>query len=98
MSVKDDLKVLWQYIKDYAEDEDIDLNEAFSATIDGFEFDESMMRGDTIGSLSEDEARSLLFDINYMAVNELFGGDFETWNYTLESLGFDDETIGFLNY
>ena len=52
-----------------------------------------------IYALSDDKAKSLLFDMNYMAVNELFGGDFDTWNEVLiYGLGFDDETIEFLNY
>ena len=98
MGIKENVKALWQYVKDYAEDEEIDLREAFAATVQGFEYDESMMRDEAIDALSDDEARTLLFDINYMAINELFSGDFETWNYTLEGLGFDEETIDFLNY
>lgn len=98
MNVKENIKTLWAYVRDMAEDEEIDLNEAFAETIEGFEFDEAAMSDEAIDVLSDAEARTLLFDIGYMAVNELFGGDFETWNYTLESLGFDEETIEFLNY
>ena len=98
MNIKDNIKTLWACVTDMANDEEINLKEAFEAIIDGFDFEESMMSDETINQLSDDEARTLLFDIGYMAVNELFGGDFETWNYTLESLGFDAETIEFLNY
>ena len=98
MDVKKNVKALWQYVADFAEDEEIDLSEAFAATIGGFEYDKAKMSDEAIDALSDDEARRLLFDISYMAVNELFGGDFETWGYTLESLGFDDETIDSLNY
>lgn len=98
MNIKENIKTLWNYIKDMADNEEIDIKEAFEATINGFDFDESKMSDETINQLSDDEARSLLFEIGYMAVNELFGGDFETWNYTLENLGFDEETIEFLNY
>ena len=97
MNIKDNIKTLWAYVTDMVNDEEIDLKEAFEATIDGFDFEESMMSDEAINQLSDDEARTLLFDIGYMAVNELFGGDFETWNYTLESLGFDAETIELLN-
>ena len=98
MDAKKNLKTLWAYVRDMAEDEEIDINEAFAETIEGFEFDEARMSDDAIDAMSDDEARTLLFDIGYMAVNVLFGGDFEAWNYTLESLGFDEETIEFLNY
>ena len=98
MDVKKNVKALWQLVSDFAEDEEIDLSEAFAATVEGFEYDKAKMSEEAIDALSDDEARGLLFDISYMAVNELFGGDFETWSYTLEGLGFDDETIDFLNY
>ena len=97
-NIKENVKALWQYVKDCAEDEEINLRATFAVAVPGFEYDEAMMSDEAIDALSDDEARALLFDINYMAINELFDGDFETWNYTLESLGFDDETIGFLNY
>lgn len=98
MGVKNNVKALWRYVKDYADDEDINLRATFAVAVPGFEYNEAMMSDEAIDALSDDEARALLFDINYMAINELFGGDFETWNYTLESLGFDEETIEFLNY
>lgn len=98
MNVKENIKILWSYVKYMVDDEEIDINDAFAATIEGFEFNEDMMSDKVIDALSDTDARTLFFDIGYMAVNELFGGDFETWNYTLESLGFDDETIEFLNY
>jgi len=48
--------------------------------------------------MTDDQASQLLFDLAYMAVNGLFGGDFHTWNDVLESLGFDEETLDYLNY
>lgn len=97
MSVKNGLKNMLQYIKDFAEDEDINLQETF-AIMESFEYDEEKLSNEAIDAMSEEEAKSLLFDVNYVAINELFGGDFETWNYTLEAFGFDEETIDFLNY
>lgn len=98
MNIKENIKTLWTYVKDMANEEELNIKNAFDSTIEGFDFNKSMMKDDTINQLSDDEARTLLFDIGYMAVNELFGGDFETWNYTLKNLGFDAETIEFLNY
>ena len=98
MNIKEAIKTLWVYVKSIADDEEIDIKEAFDATIEGFDFEEFKLSDDTINQLSDNEARTLLFDVGYMAVNELFGGDFETWNYTLESLGFDAEIIELLNY
>ena len=98
MNIKACIKSLWSYVKDMAEDEELDLDSAFDATIEGFEYDADMITNELIDSLSDIDARALLFSIGFMAVNELFGGDFETWNYTLDSLGVDDEMIEFLNY
>ena len=80
------------------EDEGMDIVETFAEAVPSFEYSEEKMTNEAIDMLSEDEARSLLFDIGYMAVNTLFGGDFETWLCTLEGMGFDEETIDFLMY
>lgn len=64
-----------------------------------FELETEMLEPAALEDLSEEAARSLLFDLSYMAVNGLFGGDFYTWNEILHySLGFDEETQDFLNY
>ena len=97
MSTKNDVKELWKYLTDIFEREEIEA--AFVASMEGFEYEPAKINAEMIDALSDEEAQSLLFDINYMAVNELFGGDFGTWNEVLVySLGFDDETLDFLNY
>lgn len=97
MSTKNDVKDLWKYLTDIFEREEIEA--AFDASMEGFEYEPAKINAEMIDALSDEEAQSLLFDINYMAVNELFGGDFGTWNEVLVySLGFDDETLDFLNY
>ena len=97
MSTKNDVKDLWKYLTDIFEREEIEA--AFDASMEGFEYEPAKINAEMIDALSDEEAKSLLFDINYMAVNELFGGDFGTWNEVLVySLGFDDETLDFLNY
>jgi len=97
MSTKNDVKDLWKYLTDIFEREEIEA--AFDASMEGFEYEPEKINAEMIDALSDEEAQSLLFDINYMAVNELFGGDFGTWNEVLVySLGFDDETLDFLNY
>lgn len=97
MDVKTETNVLWEYLSNEFELEEIE--NAFSATIEGFEYHPTTINAEMIDSLSEEKAKSLLFDISYMAVNELFGGNFETWNEILSyTLGFDEKTINFLNY
>jgi hypothetical protein len=97
MDIKNNTKALWEYLCDAFELEEIEA--AFEATIEGFEYQPAKINAEMIDALSDQKAQSLLFDINYMAVNELFGGDFGTWNEVLTySLGFDEETINFLNY
>lgn len=97
MSTKNDVKDLWKYLTDIFEREEIEA--AFDASMEGFEYEPAKINAEMIDALSDEEAQSLLFDINYMAVNELFGGDFGTWNEVLVySLGFDDETLDFQNY
>lgn len=98
MKTNEYVKNLWQFVTDMLEDEGMDIVETFAEAVPSFEYSEEKMTNEAIDMLSEDEARSLLFDIGYMAVNTLFGGDFETWICTLEGMGFDEETIDFLNY
>ncbi len=96
MNAKKAAKALWEYISDAFEPEEI--KEGFDI-IKGFDYEPAKIDADMIDALSDEKAQSLLFDINYMAVNELFGGDFGTWNEVLVySLEFDDETMDFLNY
>ena len=97
MNIKNNTKALWKYLCNEFE---LDVIEAaFNYTIKGFEYKPAKINAEMIDSLSDDKAKALLFDMNYMAVNELFGGDFDTWNEVLiYGLGFDDETIEFLNY
>ena len=98
MKTNEYVKNLWQFVTDMLEDEGMDIVETFAEAVPSFEYSEEKMTNEAIDMLSEDEARSLLFDIGYMAVNTLFGGDFETWLCTLEGMGFDEETIDFLMY
>lgn len=91
MKIKDNLKKLWKYVSNAFEEEELEcvMNE----------FEMSRNAFADLDELTEDDARSLLFDLAYMAVNGLFGGDFHTWNEVLcYSLQFDEETIDFLNY
>ena len=91
MKTKNNLKKLWKYISNTFEEDELEcaMNE-FEMSKDAFT---------DLEELTEDDARSLLFDLAYMAVNGLFGGDFHTWNEVLcYSLQFDEETIDFLNY
>ena len=97
MDVKKNCKILWNYLNDAFEMEEI--VEGFSNAMEGFEYEPASINDTMIDALPEDEARTLFFDVGYMAVNELFGGDFGTWYDVLEeSLGFDQETIEFLDY
>lgn len=93
MNYKNNLKSLWQYLTEAFESDEI------MSAAEEFEFDTTQMNPDNLNKLSDDEIRGLLFDVAYMAVNGLFGGDFHTWNEVLRySLGFDEETIDLLNY
>lgn len=93
MEAKKKVKALWEY-----------LNAAFDAeqiedAIQEFNFDTKKLDPAILTNMSEESARGLLFDMAYMAINGLFGGDFHTWNEVLYySLEFDEETIDFLNY
>ena len=93
MDAKKHIKALWEYLNDAFEKEEID------SAVEEFEFEAEKLNPETLNELSGENARGLLFDLAYMAVNGLFGGDFHTWNEVLcYSLGFDEETIDFLNY
>lgn len=91
MNYKKNTERLWKYIKNAFDDEELEC------AIKEFEIDEHVLKN--LDTLTEDDARMLLSDLAYMAVNGLFGGDFHTWNEVLCcSLQFDEETIDFLNY
>ena len=93
MNYKNNLKSLWQYLTEAFESDEI------MSAAEEFEFDTTQMNSDVLSKLSDEEIRGLMFDLAYMAVNGLFGGDFHTWNEVLRySLGFDEETIELLNY
>ena len=93
MNTRNNIEKLWEYILDVFETEEL------SAAVEEFEFDTNQLEESSLDSLSEEESRSLLFDLGYMAVNGLFGGNFHMWNEVLTySLEFDEETIDFLNY
>jgi hypothetical protein len=97
MNIKNNLKVLWNYLKDGFEPEEIEA--AFEETMDGFEYEPAQINDEMIEALPDAKASTLFFDIGYMAVNGLFGGDWDTWYEVLHySLAFDDSTIEFLNF
>ena len=97
MNVKENLKKLWGYLVDNFELEEIETG--FASAIEGFDHNVDQINDEYIDYLSEEDAKGLFFDTGYMAVNELFGGDFGTWYDVLEgNLGFDAETIQFLDF
>lgn len=97
MNTKNNIIVLWEYLSASFEIDEIEA--AFNETIESFEFNVEKMKPSVIEELSDEEARRLFFDIGYMAVNGLFGGDWGTWNEVLcYSLNFDEETIDFLDF
>lgn len=96
MNTKNNIKILWEYLSTMFEMEQIEA--AFDETIEEFEFDSENFKPSAIDKLSIKEARTLLFDIGYMAQNGLFGGDCDTWDDVLRyTLGFDEKTIEILN-
>ena len=97
MNVKTSIITLWSYL---TEAFDIDnIAAAFEETIDGFEFSVDKFSAEAIAELSEDNAKALLFDMGYMAVNGLFGGDWDTWLDVLQfGLKFDSEIIALLSF
>ena len=97
MNVKKDLKKLWNYIIEEFEEDEV-LSE-FEDALKRFRRNDSTIDDKMIDALSEDDARALFVGVGYIAVNVLFGGDFETWYYVLEdNLEFDSETIQFLDF
>ena len=90
MTIKEATKNRWQYLCDAFEIEDIENG---FKTIEGFEYEPREITAEMIENLSDDAITSLLFDIGYMAVNELFGGDWGTWNDVLESLDMPEEAL-----
>ena len=95
MNVKEATKALWQYLCDTFDMEEI--AEGFK-TIEGFEYEPQMITNELIDGLSEDVTKSLLFDIGYVAVEELFGGDWGTYNDVLDSFDFSQEVLDLLNF
>ena len=97
MDAKKCAKMLWRYLVDAFEPEEVD--DAFNDCDGILEYAPNDIDDKLIDSMSDDEARSFLFDINYIAVNGLFGGDFGTWyDVLIYSLEFDEDTLDFLNY
>lgn len=97
MNVKENLKKLWGYLVDNFELEEIETG--FASAMEGFSHNVDQIDDEYIDYISEEDAKGLFFDIGYMAVNELFGGDFGTWYDVLEgNLGFDAETVKFLDF
>lgn len=93
MKAKKNLEALWEFLNNEFDADEIE-NAAEECELDTAQFDSAVL-----DTLSEDSARALLFDLAYMAINGLFGGDFGTWNEVLYyNLQFDEETIDFLNY
>ena len=93
MDAKNNIKALWEYLNEVFESEEIE------AAAQEFDFDTTRLDPDSLAALPEGESSGVLFDLAYMAVNGLFGGDFDAWNEVLYySLEFDEETIDFLNY
>ena len=95
MTIKEATKNLWQYLCDAFEIEDIE--DGFN-TIEGFEYEPREITAEMIDNLSDEDVTSLLFDIGYMAVNELFGGDWGTWNDVLESLDMPEEALAIIYF
>ena len=93
MNAKKNINQLWSYLNTAFEPERI------QEAIEEFDFDVKQLEPTALLSVSDDIARVILFDLAYMAINGLFGGDFDTWNEVLlYSLQFDKETINYLNY
>ena len=95
MTIREVTKNLWQYLCDVFEIEDIE--DGFK-TIEGFEYKTREITAEMIDNLSDDDVKALLFDIGYMAVNELFGGDWGTWNDVLESLDIPEEVLAIMDF
>jgi hypothetical protein len=97
MNIVENIQKLWNYLVDEFGIEELEAG--FSETIEGFEFSIEKMEPKEIENLSTDEAKDLLFDIGYMALNYLFGGDWGTWYDVLKySLEFDEDTIKLLEF
>lgn len=96
MDIRNNCKKLWNYINDAFEPEEIIAG--FENAIEGFEYDPETINDEMIDSLNDEQVKTLFFDIGYMAVNELFGGDFGTWYDVLESLDLDEEAMSFLDF
>ena len=93
MDARKNIKQIWEYIADLYD------TEAIEGMVEEFQFDTNRVSPSNLNKLSDEDANSLLFRLNYMVLNGLFGGDFYTWYEVLRySLDFDEETIDFLDY
>ena len=88
-----DLNILWAYLVETFP------RTPLKAVFEEFERDIGEFDIIPEANLSDKEAQSLLFDLGYVAVEGLFGGDFDTWYEVLHyTLQFDNETIAFLDF
>ena len=93
MDTKQKIIKMWQYLSDAFEKEEID------AAAEEFEFPIGELEPDKLEQMSEEDLLGLLLGLSYMSANWLFGGDLYTWNEVLVyNLGFDEETLDYLNY
>lgn len=60
------------------------------------EFDPAKLETENLKKLDDDEIRILFANLVYIALNEFFGGDFETTYDVLSDIGVDQETIDYL--
>lgn len=95
MTITEATKKLWQYLCDAFE---IEYIEDGFKIIEGFEYEPREITAEMIDNLSDDDVKALLFDIGYMAVNGLFGGDWGTWNDVLESLDMPEEALALMDF
>lgn len=82
-----DIKKLTEYLYENFSEEEV---------IQSFErncFDMQQLDERNLKRLSKEETRNLFTDVVYIAMNELFGGDFETMYDILYSLNIGEETI-----
>ena len=97
MDVKNNILKMWSYLSDAFEMEEIEA--AFENAIEGYDFNKENMTPEIINALPDEEAKALFFDMGYAALNELFGGDWDTWGEVLQySLEFDENTMRFLDF
>ena len=96
MDAKKCTKALWAYLTDCFEREQILAG--FQDCFENLEYKPEEISNEMIDSLSDEDASSLFFDMGYMALNELIGGDWGTWYEILEGMGFSADEIEFLSF